>query len=74
LILKKAKRFFLELLNDLKDDFKEIEIEFINKELANDDFNEKQVLEIASSLEAKGEIFKPKIGYYRLTKGAIKND
>ena len=54
--LEKGKKIFLELLNDLKYDFKEIEIEFINKELANNGFNEKQVLEIAKTLEKQAQI------------------
>ena len=72
--LKKGKKIFLGLLTDLEGDFKEIEIEFINKELANNGFNEKQVLEIAKLLEEQGAIFKPKFGYYSLTQSVVKND
>ena len=68
LSVKQGRELFLELLNDLQDDFSEVKSEFLVKYLGKDGFSKNQVLEIASSLEAKGEIFKPKLGYYKLTK------
>ena len=72
--LKTGEKLFLELLNDLAKDCRDIRAKFIIQYLATKDFNEKQVLKIAESLEAQGKIFKPKFGYYRLTKSVIKND
>ena len=70
--LTDKEKIFLQILGPPIDDIDGVGIDFINDLMSKEGFTKKQVLKIAESLESKGMIFKPRLGYYKLVGSKIK--
>ena len=70
--ITKKQQLFLDKMNEFLKDTDMVPFEVIVEELMKSKITQKEVFEIAESLEEKGELFKPRHNYYKTTSIKVK--